>query len=138
MLEWFRPAGASGDVSTLCVHRSCCGARRFIERAGGGHDSDAGMSRHGDPERREDTAAFNGGHRQLHGPDGSGVRLPDRTAMDDVVVTFARSTQPTIDGTLDRVTGELRATFVMLSTKNNKVLLTNYYLLKCAPAQRMF
>jgi hypothetical protein len=60
------------------------------------------------------------------------------TAMDDVVVTFARSTQPTIDGTIDRVTGDLQATFVMLSMKDNKVLLTNYYLLKCRPAQRMF
>ena len=60
------------------------------------------------------------------------------TAMDDVIVTFARSTQPTIDGTIDRVTGDLQATFVMLSMKNNKVLLTNHYLLKCRPSQRMF
>jgi hypothetical protein len=44
------------------------------------------------------------------------------TATDDVLGTFARSAQPTIDGTVDHVTGDLQATFVMLS-KNNNVLL---------------
>jgi hypothetical protein len=57
--------------------------------------------------------------------------------MDDVRVIFARSTNPTIDGTIDRVTGELQATSVMLS-RDNKVILAMTYLLKCTPAQRMF
>jgi hypothetical protein len=59
------------------------------------------------------------------------------TTMDDVRVIFARSTNPTIDGTIDRVTGELQATSVMLS-RDNKVILAMTYLLKCTPAQRMF
>src|SRR5262249_12413025 len=59
------------------------------------------------------------------------------TAMDDVVITFNRSNSPTIDGTIDRVTGLLQATSVLLS-KNSQVVLTQNYMLKCTPAQRMF
>ena len=65
---------------------------------------------------------------------GSPAEIP---AVDDVVVTFARSNHPTIDGTLDRVTGFLRATY-MMHLKNGKVVLQQNYMLKCTPAQRIF
>jgi hypothetical protein len=67
-----------------------------------------------------------------------GFRYPaEITAMDDTQVTFTRSTNPSIDGTIDRVTGFLEATHVLLS-KDNKVALAMYYSLKCRPTQRMF
>jgi hypothetical protein len=59
------------------------------------------------------------------------------TLMDDVSVTFSRSNRyRSIEGTIDRVTGDLQATDVL--SGNNKIILTTYYLLKCRPAQRMF
>src|SRR6516165_8519408 len=42
-LEAASTSGGFRDVSTLCVHRSCCDARRPTERV---LDADAGMSRH--------------------------------------------------------------------------------------------
>jgi hypothetical protein len=55
------------------------------------------------------------------------------TSMDDVSITFARSG---LNGTVDRVTGDLEATSVL--SGNNKVILAMNYLLKCRPTQRMF
>jgi len=59
------------------------------------------------------------------------------TAVDDAVITFNRPDSPGIDGMIDRVTGLLRATSV-LHSKNDQVLLTQSYMLKCTPSQRMF
>ena len=58
----------------------------------------------------------------VHFPDGVGVKRMTRAV--DVAAN-------------DRVTGLLRATSVLLS-KNGQVLLTQSYMLKCTPAQRMF
>jgi len=58
----------------------------------------------------------------VHFPDGVGVQRMTRAV--DVAAN-------------DRVTGLQRATSVLLS-KNGQVLLTQSYMLKCTPAQRMF
>jgi hypothetical protein len=60
------------------------------------------------------------------------------TTVDDVTIAFVRPNSPTIEGTIDRVTGTLEATFTMFSSNGKKILLAQRYMLKCMPAQRMF
>ena len=43
----------------------------------------------------------------------------------------------TINGSIDRVTGDVEATLMMTNTKGDTAMFVNYSL-KCRPAQRMF
>ena len=55
-------------------------------------------------------------------------------------VVNGRAPRPyaSIDGTIDRVTGDAEATFIMNNTKTHDILSMTIYALKCRPAQRMF
>ena len=109
----------------LTHHRSCCDDCRPIDRAGGRHDADAGMSGHDDIRIGgcEAGAGLDGHHRQLHdrtvqgfdqiGFFGELINYPVKiTAWNDVTVVFkgsanfANSTD-SIMGHIDRVTGDV-------------------------------
>ena len=65
------------------------------------------------------------------------------TAMNDVTVEFSGSQRRspsrwTIDGSIDRVTGDLNATSTMRNIMSNEIVAEQTYALKCRPAQRLF
>jgi hypothetical protein len=129
-------------------HRSHCDGRRSInDGAGGRRDADAGVSGHGDrhnaARRWQARAGLHGHHHQLHGSHRAGWDFPLKiTSFDETGVLFKASgdtelTFQTISGSIDRVTGDMKA----VSTKMNKntfISLDVAYFLKCRPAQRMF
>jgi hypothetical protein len=69
------------------------------------------------------------------------------TAMNDVIVAFSgsedyqrsrRSSVASIDGFIDRVTGDVEATSTLTATNPPKTITSTTYALKCRPTQRMF
>jgi hypothetical protein len=66
------------------------------------------------------------------------------TAWNDVTVVFAGSSEvlkvsrSSINGSMDRVTGDVEATSTLTNTKTDRILSSLSYALKCRPAQRMF
>ena len=150
-LEAASTSGGFRDVSTLCVHRSCCDARRPTERV---LDADAGMSRHDGSTTIEDAKPksvtmgiiFNFTKGTLQGF-GTLINYPVKiTGWTDVIVTFYGSDkglvsqviEESIRGTLDRMTGDMEATLASFSLKTNKPLSSISYALKCRPTQRTF
>jgi hypothetical protein len=56
-----------------------------------------------------------------------------------VTVSFGGSSPSgSVNGKLDRVTGEAKATSVLSDAKTGDILLMNNLALKCGPAKRMF
>jgi hypothetical protein len=121
---------------------AACACRSIdINRASSRADwnADVGVSRHSDRHGNggEAGADFHGRHLNFTTGMVQGFDVLARvTTVDDVVITFNRSNSPLIDGTIDRVTGFLQATYVVLS--ENKVTIAQNYMLKCTPAQRKF
>jgi hypothetical protein len=68
------------------------------------------------------------------------------TAVNDVIVAFSgsedyqqsRSSVASIDGFIDRVTGDVEATSTLTATNPPKTITSTTYALKCRPSQRMF
>jgi hypothetical protein len=65
------------------------------------------------------------------------------TAWNDVTVAFAGSkdtgySRTSIEGTIDRVTGDVEATSTMTEAKTGRTMASKSYALKCGPTQRMF
>ncbi len=63
------------------------------------------------------------------------------TAWNEVTVAFEGKNQvieKSINGSIDRVTGDMEATSTSFNLKTNKTLSSTSYALKCRPAQRMF
>ena len=65
------------------------------------------------------------------------------TAFNEVLVTFNGSeasfgSKGSISGSIDRVTGDVEATWMLTDAKTGKTVASMSYALKCRPAQRMF
>jgi hypothetical protein len=65
------------------------------------------------------------------------------TAANDVTVVFKGSSEiltslASINGTIDRVTGDVEATSMLFNQKTSKVIAQTIYALQCRPAQRIF
>jgi hypothetical protein len=71
---------------------------------------------------------------------GLGSFAANITGVDETRISFSASQSgaASIDGTIDRVTGDAEATFIMFNTKTGDILLMTNYALKCRPTQRMF
>ena len=69
----------------------------------------------------------------------NGFGLPAKvTSVDEVTILFDGSWgYASVNGSIDRVTGDAEATVIRM-TKSGEVLLTTSYALKCKPSQRMF
>jgi hypothetical protein len=73
------------------------------------------------------------------------IDIPVRiTGINDVTVVFGGSgpvfgtSIMTINGSIDRVTGDLEATDHLMDAKTRKTLDSTTYALQCKPTQRMF
>ena len=75
--------------------------------------------------------------RTVHGFGGSvSVNIID---VNEATLSFGGSSPSgSVNGSLDRVTGEAEATSVLRDAKTGDILLMNNLALKCRPAQRMF
>lgn len=66
------------------------------------------------------------------------------TASNDTTFTFGGrsasipSTEISITGSLDRITGDLSATEIFFNTNSQKIVTRDEYQLKCTPTQRLF
>ena len=66
------------------------------------------------------------------------------TGITETAVYFGTSnklfqtSERSVIGTIDRVTGDVSADFASTDTKTGKVIASMSYALKCKPAQRMF
>ncbi len=65
------------------------------------------------------------------------------TGWDDVTVVFSGSQNiggisTSINGTIDRVTGDVQASETSVNTKTSNYISASNYVLKCRPTQRMF
>jgi hypothetical protein len=153
--------GLSDASNLLAHHRPHCDGRLLLDDgAGGRHDADAGMSRHGDRNndgRGKETRAVSIGiivnftNRTVQGfgnPDPRyGEDFPVKiTGANEVTISFQgeRSDGPNavinrrIDGSIDRVTGAVDAYSTSMNLKAAKIVHSTRYALKCRPAQRMF
>ena len=102
--------------------------------SGGRHDIDAGVSRHDDTKKT------------VHGIGDPflGEQPINITGITETAVYFGTSnklfqtSERSVIGTIDRVTGDVSADFASTDTKTGKVIASMSYALKCKPAQRMF
>jgi hypothetical protein len=65
------------------------------------------------------------------------------TGVDDVTVVFSGSrtiggVSMSINGTIDRITGDVQASETSINTKTSNYVSATNYVLKCRPTQRMF
>jgi hypothetical protein len=83
--------------------------------------------------------------RTVHGFGFPGlIDYPVRiTAANDVTVAFGGhqevwSSVSSISGSIDRVTGDVEATSMLVESKTSKIITQTAYALQCRPAQRIF
>jgi hypothetical protein len=73
-----------------------------------------------------------------------GEQLLKITRITETAVHFGASdklfqtTEQSVIGTIDRVTGDVSADFVAANAKTGKTIMSTSYALKCRPTQRMF
>jgi hypothetical protein len=65
------------------------------------------------------------------------------TGANDVTVAFSGrqevwSSVSSIEGSINRVTGDVAATSMLIASKTSKIISQTDYALQCRPAQRMF